>query len=101
MVKADAVFPELPTEIHLLMIDDGGKIKEAAVELLDETPSLENAIERGLERFAQLLVLDADGRQFFVGHDYAADHHDGRGYGRQVALRAGAFFTSIHGYDEE
>ncbi len=50
MVKADAVLAKLPAEIHVLLIDDGGEIQEADVEVLDEAASFENAIERGLER---------------------------------------------------
>src|SRR6266404_9579811 len=49
MVKTDAVLAELPAEIHILLIDDGGKIKETDVEVLDEAASFQDAVERGLE----------------------------------------------------
>jgi len=52
MIKADAVFPKLPAEIDVLMIDDGGKIEEADVEILDQASSFENTIERGLSASA-------------------------------------------------
>src|SRR5713226_8324303 len=88
MVKADAVLAELPAEIDVLLIDDGGKIKEADVEILDETSSFENAIERGLERLGKLVVLHADGGKFFIGHHHAAHHHDARGNSREFVFQA-------------
>ena len=81
MIKTDAVFAELPAEVDVLMVDDGGKIKEADVEILDQATGFENAIERCLECFGKLLVLHADGSQFFIWDDYAAHHHDARGNG--------------------
>src|SRR5256885_3075463 len=47
-----------------------------------------NAVERGLERFGKLLMLHADGGQFFVGDDYAAHHHDARGNRGQFVFQA-------------
>src|SRR5713101_5713461 len=81
MVKTDAVFAELPAEIDVLLIDDGGKIKEADVEVLDEAAGFENVVEGGLERFGKLVVLHADGSQFFIGDEHAAHHHDAGGDG--------------------
>src|SRR5439155_825300 len=72
MIKTDAVLAELPAEIDVLLIDDGGKIKEADVEVLDEASGFENAVERGLQRFSKLLVLRANRSQFLVGDDHAA-----------------------------
>src|SRR6266851_494425 len=101
MVKADAVLAELPAEIDVLLIDDGGKIKEADVEVLDEAAGFENAVERGLERFGKLLMLHADRGQFFVGDEHAAHHHDARGNRREFVFQAREFFARIHGLDEK
>src|SRR6266851_5049037 len=78
MVKADAVLAELPAEIDVLFIDDGGKIEQADVEVLDKASGFENTVERRLQRFGKLLVLHANGGQFFVGHEHTAHHHDAR-----------------------
>src|SRR5713101_8085620 len=66
MIKTDAVLAELPAEIDVLLIDNGGKIKEANVEVLDEATGFKNAVKRGLENFGKLGVLHADGGQLFV-----------------------------------
>src|SRR5712664_4051292 len=101
MVKTDAVLAELPAEIDVLLIDDGGKIKEADVEVLDEAAGFENAVERGLERLGKLLVLHADRGQFFVGDEHAAHHHDARGNRREFVFQAREFLARIHGLDEK
>src|SRR6266403_95094 len=62
---------------------------------------LENAVERGLERFGKLLMLHADGGQFFVGDDYAAHHHDARGNRGQFVFQARKFLARIHSLDEK
>jgi len=62
--KTDAVLAELPAEIDILFIDDGGKIEQATFEVLDKASGFENAVERGLERFGKLLMLHADGASF-------------------------------------
>src|SRR5260370_23258822 len=96
MIKTDAVFAELPAEIDVLLIDDGGKIKEADVEVLDEAPGFENAVERGLERFGKLLVLHADPGKLFVGDEHAAHPHDARGHGREFAFQTREALATIH-----
>src|SRR5260370_36322292 len=48
MVKTDAVLAEFPAEIDVLLVDDGGKIKEADVKILDEAAGFENMVEGGL-----------------------------------------------------
>jgi len=101
MIKTDAVFAELPAEIDVLLIDDGGKIKEADVEVLDEASGFENAVERGLERFGKLLVLHADPGKLFVGDEHAAHHHDARGHGREFVFQTREFLARIHGLDEK
>src|SRR5713101_3921423 len=101
VIKTDAVLADLPAEIHVLVVDDGGKIEQADVEVLDQTAGFENAAERGLHRLGQLIVFHAEGRQFFVWDDYATHHHDARGYGREVIFLASEFFPAIHGLDEE
>src|SRR6266853_5821586 len=101
MVKTNAVLAEFPAEIHILMVDDGGEIKEADVEVLDDAPGFENAIEGGLENLAQLVVLQADGGEFVVRDDDAAHHHDARGDGGELVFEAGQLFAGVHGFDEE
>src|SRR5712692_2273064 len=101
MVKTDAVFAELPAEIDVLLIDDGGKIKEADVEVLDEAAGFENVVERGLERFGKLIVLHADRGQFFVGDEHAAHHHDTRGNRGEFVFETREFLAGIHGFDEK
>src|SRR6267143_841761 len=101
MVQADAVLTKVPAGVDVLLIDDGGKIKEADVEILDEAAGFQNAVERGLERFGKLLVLHADRGQFFVGDEHAAHHHDARGDGGEFVFQAGEFLARVHGLDEE
>src|SRR5260370_29474246 len=101
MVKADAGLAKLPAEINVLLIDDGGKIKGADVEVLDEASGFEDAIEGGLERFGKLLVLQADRGQFFVGDEHAAHHHNARGNRREFVFQTREVLSGIHSLDEE
>src|SRR5258706_8252655 len=54
MVKTDAVLAELPAEIHILLIDDGGKIKEAHGGVLVEGGSLPGGGGGGPWKFGKL-----------------------------------------------
>src|SRR5437879_12229586 len=101
MVKADAVLAKLPAEIDFLLVDDGGEVKEADVEILDEASGFEDAVERGLERFGKPIVLHANRSQFFVGNDHSTHHHDAGGNRREFAVQSRKFLAGIHGLNEK
>src|SRR5712691_5350304 len=101
VIKTDAVLADLPAEIDVLVVDDGGKIEEADVEILDQTAGFENAVERGLHRLGKVIVFHAERRQFLVRDDYAAHHHNARGNGGEVIFQTSEFSPAIHGLDEE
>src|SRR5437773_10004083 len=101
MVKANAVLAELPAEIDVLLIDDSREIKKADVEVLDKASGFENTVKRRLERFGKLLVLHADGGQFFVGHEHSAHHHDARGERGQLIFQTRELLARLHGLDEK
>ncbi len=46
-------------------------------------------------------MLHADGGQFFVRDDYAAHHHDSRGYRGEFVLQGSEFLAGVHGLDEK
>ncbi len=101
MVKADAIFAELPAKIDVLLINNRRKIQKAHVKVLDEASRFENAVERRLEGFGKLVVLHADGGELFIGHDHTAHHHDARGDGREFVIKASEFLAGIHSFDEK
>jgi hypothetical protein len=101
MIKPDAVFAELPTEINFLLVDYGREVKQADVQVLDEASGFENAIERGLERFGKPVVFHTDRGQFFVRNDHSAHHHDAGRNRREFAVQAREFLAGIHGLDKK
>src|ERR1700730_7954804 len=67
MIKTDAVLAELPAEVYLFVGDHRWKIEQANFEIFDEAAGFQNTVERGLQRFGELLMFHAQGRQFVVG----------------------------------
>jgi len=101
MVKADAVLTEFPAEIDFLVIDDGGKIEQADIEVLDDATGFENAGERGLQGFGQLVVFGAHGCELFVRDDHAAHHHDARSDSVELVVQARELLAGVHGLNEK
>src|SRR5690348_2059892 len=80
VVKADAIFPELPAEINVLVINHRGKIKQSHLEVLDETSGFKDALQRAFQGGSELLVLYSQSGQLFIRDDHPAHHHDSCGY---------------------
>jgi len=58
MVEADAVFAEPPAEINLFIVDQCREIEQTNFKIFDEATRLKDAIQRGLQGFGELLVLE-------------------------------------------
>src|SRR5207249_7568458 len=92
---SDAVLTEFPAEIHILIVDDRGKVQESHVQILDDAAGFEDALERGPQRFGQMRVLDAQPGQFFVRNNHAAHHHDAGGNRDRKSTRLNSSHVSI------
>src|SRR5712691_3681178 len=101
MVKTNAVFAEPPAEINLFIVDQRREIQQAHFKIFDEATGFEDAVERGLKRFGQVLVLDSQGGKLFVGDNHAAHHGNPGGNRGEIRFQSGKLLPAIHGFHEE
>src|SRR5580700_8670348 len=100
MPEADALFAEAPAKINLFVIDDGRKIQQAGIEVLDQTAGGLNPFERGLERLRKFVVFETQPGRFLVRNDGAADPLNARGNSSQFLDQRGKFLSHLDGFDE-
>src|SRR5580704_16577155 len=96
VIEADAVFAKPPAKVYLFIVDARWKIEEADVQILDYASGFEDAIQRRFHCFRKLSVLRAQGSQFFIRHDNAADHGDPRGHGGEISLETRKLLAAVH-----
>src|SRR5215470_3489291 len=101
MIKADAVFAELPAQIDILIIDDCRKVEQTYIQVLDDTAGFEDAAQRGLQGFRKIRVLCTQPGELFVRHQHAPHHHDAGGNGGKIIFQCGKFFSAVNGLDEK
>src|SRR5216683_5793945 len=101
MVEANAILAKSPAQINFFVVDQRREVEQANFKIFDHATRFKDAIQRGFERFRKLLVLDAQGSQFFVRHDHAAHHgNSGRNCGK-VRFEPGELLAAIHRFHEE
>src|SRR5712664_828581 len=101
MVEADAILAKPPAQINFFVVDQRWEVEQANLKIFDEATRFKDAIQRGLERFSELLVLDPERGKLFVGHDDSAHHRYSRGNGGKVRFEAGKFLPTIHRLHKE
>ncbi|HXN51371.1 MAG TPA: hypothetical protein VN943_05485 [Candidatus Acidoferrum sp.] len=101
MVEADAILAKPPAQINFFVVDQRREVEQANLKIFDEATGFKDAIERGLKRFSELLVLDAQGSEFFVRYNDPAHHGNSSGNCSKVRFEAGELLSAIHRFNKE
>src|ERR1700693_6349910 len=98
--KEDAIFAKPPAQINFFAVDQRREVEQANLKIFDKATRFKDAIQRGLERIRQVLVLDAQGGQLFVRYDDSAHHGNPGGNRGKVRFQSGKFLAAIHRFHE-